>query len=72
MPPGALRASFSCEYALWLRWLVGIQKKLGGGGFNYFLMFIPIPGEDSHIDYDFSNGLKRPTRKSIGKEMGEF
>ena len=37
-----------------------------------FLMFIPIPGEDSHIDYDFSNGLKRPTRKSIGKEMGEF
>ena len=42
MPPGALRASFSCENALWLRWLVGIQKKLGGG-FNYFFNVHPDP-----------------------------
>ena len=31
-----------------------------GGGFKYFL-FSPLPGEDSHFDSYFSNGLKPPT-----------
>ena len=32
-----------------------------GGGFKYFL-FSPLPGEDSHFDKYFSDGLKPPTR----------
>ncbi len=32
-----------------------------GGDFKYFL-FSPLPGEDSHFDYFFPNGLKPPTR----------
>ena len=31
-----------------------------GGGFKHFL-FSPLPGEDSHFDYYFSNGLNPPT-----------
>ena len=32
-----------------------------GGGFKYFL-FSSLPGEDSHFDQYFSDGLKPPTR----------
>ena len=31
-----------------------------GGCFKHFV-FSPLPGEDSHFDYYFSNGLKPPT-----------
>ena len=31
------------------------------GGFKYFV-FSPLLGEDSYFDYDFSDGLKPPSR----------
>ena len=48
----------------------GEQKKQGqpekaitiGGGFKDFLCS-PLPGEDSHFDLYFSDGLKPPTRQ---------
>ncbi len=39
------------------------DEKLGGG-FKYFL-FSSLPGEDSHFDSYFSNGLKPPTSFSF-------
>ena len=41
------------EYSL------GLQILVLGGGFKY-LLFSPLPGEDSHFDSYFSMGLKPP------------
>ena len=54
-------------------WLGLAQKRMAtqynegvclGGGFKYFL-FSPLPGEESHFDEYFSNGLKPPTSCSL-------
>ena len=41
-----------------------------GGGFKYVL-FSPLPGEDSHFDTHFSDGLVQPpTRLASMEGMG--
>ena len=38
-----------------------------GGGFNYFFMFTPKIGEDSHFDSYFSDGLVQPPSSMVFK-----
>ena len=44
--------------------MLGTTRGYLGGGFKYFL-FSALPGEDSHFDSYFSDGLKPPTRYRI-------
>ena len=41
------------------------RNKQLGGGFKYFFIFIPIPGEMIHFHQYFSMGLKPPTRQAL-------
>ena len=58
----SIRAEFQQSNVSWKQ-----LKKLGGG-FKHFL-FSPLPGEDSHFDSYFLDGLKPPTRKTPRGEV---
>ena len=44
----------------WFQWLPSSEPTYSGWWFQTFFMFIPIFGEDSHVDEYFSNGLVQP------------